>query len=160
MGPKYSNLEEYIMKYLKNIDIYHPHQLNIENIYPRIGFCVHYIPHNSMFIAGNMFLDQRKSCEAQWQDFGHELCHSLWHAGDQALIPLSMRQYQEFQADNFAQNFCIPSFMLDNLELPAYKRDATWMLQETFGVEHSFAQKRLEQYARRLCNIGMVVNGY
>lgn len=148
MANTYNNLEEYIMQLLNRIDIYHPHQLSVENIYPRLGLSVHYIPHDAMYVAGNVFLDSRKSETHQWQDFGHELCHALWHAGDQALIPLSMREYQEWKAENFAQHLCVPSFMLDAVDLPAYERQAVWMITEKFGVEREFAEKRLEQYIR------------
>lgn len=148
MGNTYSNLEEYVLQFLNRIGIYHPHQLNLENIYPRLGFSIHFIPFDSMFVANNIFLDSRKSETQQWQDFSHELCHALWHAGDQALIPLSMREYQEWKAENFAQQLCVPSFMLDNMNLPAYERDAVWMIMEKFGVERTFAEKRLQQYIR------------
>lgn len=152
MANTYNNLEEYILQLLNRISIFHPHQLNIENIYPRLGLSLHLIPYDSMYVAGNVFLDSRKSENQQWQDFGHELCHALWHAGDQALIPLSMREYQEWKAENFAQHLCIPSFMLNNINLPAYERDAIWLIQETFSVEHDFAKKRLEQYLRNTYN--------
>lgn len=152
MANTYNHLEEYVMQLLNRIDIYHPHQLNVENIYPRLRLSIHYIPHDAMFVAGNMFLDSRKSEAVQWQDFGHELCHALWHAGDQALIPLSMREYQEWKAENFAQNLCVPSFMLRNMELPAYERQAVWMIMEKFNVTREFAEKRLHQYIQNTYN--------
>lgn len=152
MANTYNNLEEYILQLLNRMDIYHPHQLNIENVYPRLGLRVHYIPYGSLCVEGNIFLDSRKKESRQWEDFGHELCHALWHAGDQALIPLSMREYQEWKAENFAQNFCIPSFMLQNMKLPAYESEAVWMIMETFGVERNFAKKRLHQFLRNKFN--------
>ncbi|MBD8013844.1 ImmA/IrrE family metallo-endopeptidase [Planococcus wigleyi] len=150
MNNTYNNLEEYIAQLLNRIDIFHPHELSIGNIYPRLGLTVHYIPHDSMAIAGNLFLDNRKNEEAQWQDFGHELCHALWHAGDQAILPLSMREYQEWKAENFSQHFCIPSLMLNKMRLPNNENEAIWMIMETFGVERWFAEKRLQQYLRNL----------
>lgn len=150
MANTYNNLEEYITQLLNRIDIYHPHQLSIENIYPRLDLTMYYIPHNSMAIASNLFLDNRKNDAALWQDFGHELCHALWHAGDQALIPLSMREYQEWKAENFAQHLCIPTFMLHRMKLPEHENEAIWLLMETFGVERWFAEKRLRQYIQNL----------
>lgn len=138
------------MQMLNRIDIYHPAQLSIENIYPRLGLAIYYIPHNSMAIADNLFLDNRQCDAAQWQVFGHELCHALWHAGDQALIPLSMREYQEWKAENFSQHLCIPTFMLDKIKLPEHENEAVWMIMETFGVERWFAEKRLRQYLNNL----------
>lgn len=146
----YNNIEEYIKGLLHHIDIYHPHQLNIENVHARLGMEVHYIEQDAMFVFGRIFLDSRKSAYHQWQEFGHELCHALWHAGNQALIPISMREYQEWKAENFSQQLCIPSFMLDSMKLPNHRREAVWMLQEEFGVTQEFAEKRLEQYMRNL----------
>ena len=148
MANTYNNLEEYITQLLNRIGIFHPHELSIENIYPRLGLTVYYIPHDSMAIAGNLFLDNRENVEAQWQEFGHELCHALWHAGDQAILPLSMREYQEWKAENFSQHFCIPSFMLNNMKLPEFENEAVWMVMEVFGVKQEFARKRLKQYIK------------
>lgn len=148
MGNTYNNLEEYIRRLLNDISIFHPHQLNIETVSTRLGLVVHYFPHDAMYVEGNIFLDSRQNDAEQWQDFGHELCHARWHAGDQALIHVMMRELQEWKANNFAMNLCIPSFMLDNFNLTAYERDAVWMIMEMFGVEREFAEKRLEQYLR------------
>lgn len=146
MGNTYNNMEEYIQKLLNSIGIYHPHQLNLEDVSARLGLAIYYIPHDSMAIGGKLFLNNRKSDHGQWQDFGHELAHALWHAGDQAIIPLSMREYQEWKAENFAQHLCIPTFMLDKMKLPNYEKEAVWIIMETFGVERCFAEKRLRQY--------------
>ena len=150
MANTYNNLEDYIMKLLNRIDIFHPHQLTIENVYPRLGLSIYYIPHDSMAIAGSLVLDNRKNEEALWQDFGHKLCHALWHAGDQAVLPLSMREYQEWKAENFSQHLCIPSFMLDKMKLSEHENEAIWMILEMFGAERWFAEKRLQQYLRNL----------
>lgn len=146
----YNNLEEYIVQLLDRISIYDFNQLNVETIFTRMGIAVHYIPHGSMYIDGIIFLDSRKNSAEQWQDFAHELCHALWHAGDQALIPLSMREYQEWKAENFAQHLCIPTFMLDRLDFNSYESDATRMIMKTFGVTQSFAERRLRQYMTNL----------
>lgn len=152
MTDSYNNLEEYVLRLFNLIDIYHPPQLTIENIYQRLGLAVHYLPYDAMFVAGNLFLDSRRNDAEQWQDFGHEVAHALLHAGDQAVLPLSMREYQEWKAENFSQHFCIPSFMLNNLILPNYEREAVWLIMENFGVEREFAEKRLQQYLRNLYN--------
>lgn len=150
MKRPYNHLEEYIRKLVQGIGVYHPHQLNIEVISSRLGLSVHYLAIDSMFMAGHIFLDSRKTDAQQWQDFAHELCHARWHEGDQALISVLMREYQEWKADNFARNLCIPTFMIENMKLPPYEKEAIWMLQETFGVEREFAAIRLQQYLRNL----------
>lgn len=146
----YNNVEQYVMQLLQRIDIYHPHQLNAEEIAGRLGLSVAYLQFESACIDGHIFLDSRKDDTEQWEDFGHELCHALWHAGDQAVLPITMREYQEWRANSFALNFCIPSFMLDRLQLPAYEHQAVWMLMEKFGVSKGFAEKRLSLYLRKM----------
>lgn len=150
MATTYNNLEEYIMKLLNRIEIFHPCQLSIEKFCLKLNLSIYYIPHNSMAITGNIFLDNRDTEIVQWQNFGHELCHALWHAGDQALIPISMRDYQEWKAESFAQHFCIPTFMLERLELPNSDKKAIWLIAETFGVTWQFAEKRLRQHMQNL----------
>lgn len=146
----YSHLEDYITNLLRGINIHHPHQLNIDAVTSRLGFNVHYLPFDAMYLDKYMFLDSRASKQQQWQDFGHEFCHSRLHEGDQALISAMQKDYQEFKADNFAQHFCIPSFMLDQMKFSEHENQAVWMVMETFGVAHDFAVKRLEQYLRKL----------
>lgn len=145
----YNNVEQYVMQLLNRIDIYHPHQLNAEEITSRLGLTVAYLHFKSACIDGHIFLDSRKDDAEQWEDFGHELCHALWHAGDQAVLPISMTEYQEWRADSFALNLCIPSFMLDQLQLPDYERQAVWILMEKFDVSKAFAERRLELYLRK-----------
>lgn len=60
MANTYNKLADYIIKLLHRIDIFHPHQLTMENIYPRLGLTVYHIPHDSMAIDGILFLDNRK----------------------------------------------------------------------------------------------------
>lgn len=150
MGNTYNNLEEYIQKLLTSIGIYHPHQLNIETIYPRLGLCVYYFPHEAMVIEKNIFLDNRKGEAENWQNFAHELCHVRWHEGDQAFISVLMREWQEWKAENFSQHLCIPTFMLNKITLPNNENEAVWMIMETFRVTRPFAEKRLRQYIQNM----------
>lgn len=146
----YSNLEDYISQLLRQIHIYSPHQLHINNAADRLGIVLNYLPHPPACMDNFIFLDSRKSEEEQWEDFGHELCHALWHAGDQALLPISMREYQEWKAESFAQHLCIPTFMLERMEMPNSDKRAIWMIVESFGVTWEFAEKRLRQFMQNL----------
>lgn len=140
--------EEYVREFLQRIDIHHPHQLHIENLYTRLGMELYYIPHGSMLVDGIVFLDSRKNDAEQWEDFAHELAHALFHEGDQAQIPAFMRDHQEKQADLFTLHFCIPTFMLEELELESVSHP-TWHLMETFGVTREFAEKRLQIFSEK-----------
>lgn len=139
--------EEYVRDFLRRIDVHHPHQLHIENLYTRLGMELYYIPHGSMLVDGIVFLDNRKSDAEQWEDFAHELAHALFHEGDQAHLPIFMRDHQEKQADLFALHFCVPTFMLQEVDL---SRHPEWAIMEAFGVTRKFAEKRLQLIERQL----------
>lgn len=146
----YNNLEDYIKQLLNSIGIYHPHQLNMETVSTRLGIVVHRIPHKSMCVEDNIFLNSALDDRECWEEFGHELCHAKWHAGNQVFIHALMRELQEWKAENFSQHLCIPSFMLNQIKLPDHESEAIWLIMETFGVTRDFAKKRLEQYLRNL----------
>lgn len=150
MARTYGHLEDYITNLLKGIDILEPHQLGIEIISSRLGVEVHYLPYPAMFLEKYIFLDSRASKKRQWQDFAHELCHSRLHDGDQALLTAMQKDGQEHKADNFAQHFCIPTFMLERIKFTEYDRDHIWRIEEKFMVEKEFARKRWEQHVRNL----------
>lgn len=146
MRYSYNLLEEYIKKMYKSIGIHHPHQLDMEDIASRLGMGLIYMPVNSFNVEKTIILDVRKNDSELWQDFAHELCHALVHVGNQNIMPPPFRLYQEWKADSFAYHACIPTFMLDGMDLPTNERKAVWTIQETFHVEREFAEKRLHQY--------------
>ena len=148
MRYSFSHLEDYIYSLYAKIGIYHPHQLNIEDIANRLGMQVFYMPHKSMYINGVFFLDSRTTATNQWQSFCHELCHALLHAGDQLNMPPPFRNYQEWQADSFALHACVPTSMLIDMELPRNQKNAIWEIQKTFNVTCEFAEKRLEKFTQ------------
>lgn len=148
----YNSSEEYVNNMYRAIGIFYPHQLDLEDIAARNGLTVFYLPTKPMIVDKAIVLDSRSPRREQWQDFGHELCHALWHAGRQIALPMPLQVYQESKANNFSQYACIPTFMLLNMNLPRYENQAVWMIQEAFGVEKDFAEKRLHQFLRNLYN--------
>ncbi|OAH60915.1 hypothetical protein AWH49_14685 [Domibacillus aminovorans] len=53
---------------------------------------------------------------------------------------------QEWQANSFALHFCIPTFMLEKLELTDHKQAAIAIIAQTLSVEYGFAEERLERW--------------
>lgn len=150
MRPTYNMLEDYVMKMYQSIGIYHPHQLDMEDIASRLGMTLIHMPVSSFNVEKTIILDVRKNDTEQWQDFGHELCHALMHIGNQNIMPLPFRLYQEWKADSFAQHACVPTFMLERTKLEGDESIDIWMIQEKFCVEREFAQKRLQHYLNNL----------
>ncbi|MEK3974704.1 ImmA/IrrE family metallo-endopeptidase [Psychrobacillus sp. FSL K6-1267] len=150
----YNLMEEYVKKMYNSIGIYRPHQLDMELIAACLGTTLIYLPYGSMTVGNAILIDDRLSPAGQWQDFGHELCHIEWHDGNQRVLPSSYLNYQEWKASNFAYHACIPTFMLEGLDLPASESKSIHLLQETFNVEYEFAKKRLTQYINNFQSIG------
>ena len=70
---------------------------------------IHYENVNSMMIKHDgmysIILNSSLSKEKQWEDFAHELCHVLKHAGNQLYMNQMFRELQEFQANQFMYHF-------------------------------------------------------
>lgn len=149
----YTHVEDYVQALYTSIDIFHPHQLDIEIISSRLGLVVEYYYTPAGTVDTTVILDSRLPYKVQWQQFGHELCHALWHAGNQLRLPLSFREYQEWSADIFAQHVCIPTFMLEKLIFSNSDEDNIQLIQETFKVEKEFSSKRYRNYMRRMSEV-------
>lgn len=145
----YSSIEVYVNEMYKSIDIYHSRQLVIKTIAAGLGLTIIYAPMESTHHGNVIYLDNRISAMEQWQDFGHELCHVLLHAGNQLVMPPQYRDYQEWKASNFGMHVCVPTFMLRSLGLSHNHRKAIWEIQRNFNVTHEFAELRLEVFLRQ-----------
>lgn len=146
----YSHLEDYIKDFYTKIGITTPTLLDFRVIAARIGIKVFYWPDNSQALFAKekpfIFLNASLNKQQQWPEFGHELSHVLLHTGDQFFMSPLFREYQEFKANNFMYHFCMPTFMLDELEIYDCTTQTVMQLQGLFNVEYEFALKRLTQY--------------
>lgn len=137
----------------------------VESIYNRVGIDEPNIPVDEiarklgieLFYGKKTFridniicLDSKLSKEKIKEVFSHELCHCLYHVGNQLDMYELYRQYQEFKADNFAMHFCIPTFMLQKTIIPKQKYHAATFLADLFCVTNEFAFNRIEHYERQL----------
>lgn len=151
---RFTPLEQSIRDLYRAMQIEEPFELEPEPIAARLGIWIHYAPFSSRAVdrAGlkTIVLDSRLTKQEQWQDFGHELCHLLHHAGNQLAMGESFIRFQETKAANFAYHFCIPTFMLLRTELPRLESEAVACIASTFGVEPEFARERLKRHRRQL----------
>ncbi|WP_299514964.1 ImmA/IrrE family metallo-endopeptidase [uncultured Rummeliibacillus sp.] len=145
----YSHLEDYIKNLYLNIGITQPEQINMKTIASRLNLKLLLVPFKSMCTGNLICIDARLRKEKQWQHFGHELCHALWHSGNQLGISPTFREYQEWKAIGFAYHMCVPTFMLDDIYLPNTYNDAAFIVSKMFNVEYEFAFKRIENYMSR-----------
>lgn len=139
----YSHLEDYIRDLLLSFSIRAPDALNIQTISSLLNLKVIY---GDVSLRYNNYIVLKKaSPEKEWQTFGHEIGHVLMHVGNQLYMPPPFREYQEWKANIFMYHFCVPTFMLDQIDLPINQYEAVSLIAHTFNVEYEFARKRLEK---------------
>lgn len=84
MGDYLSHLEEYVKNLYGRLGITSPHHIDMLKIAKDLDIWVHFEDMGSMMVKYDgmysIVLNQKKSREEQWEDFGHELCHVLKHA--------------------------------------------------------------------------------
>lgn len=91
--------------------------------------------------------------------FFHELCHVLFHYGDQRKMPLLFKDAQENDAENFLLYAAMPFFMINRIQLPSSRIEMIQTLAATFRVPLTLAEKRLDQIRRREYE-GSLMNSY
>ena len=146
----YTYLEDYVQQFYIRLGIIDPTLLHFEEVSFRMGLKVFYWPDKSqaLFINGRhyIFLNELLSPQQQWQDFCHELSHVLLHIGDQFHMYPLFREYQEYKANNFMYQACIPTFMLEALSIHNHTAQTIMQVMQIFNVEYDFAYRRLTQY--------------
>lgn len=149
----YTPIEDYMKKMYHHLSIYVPEEIDMIEIAAKLDIWLHFEDLGSRAIERNgiysIFIDKRSSRQEQWQDFGHELCHALIHCGNQLQLPREFILFQESKARNFAFHFCIPTFMLEKLELPKMKKEAIELIAMMFNVTRDFAKKRMERWIQQ-----------
>ncbi|WP_010532472.1 ImmA/IrrE family metallo-endopeptidase [Lentibacillus jeotgali] len=142
-------LEDHVANMYYKIGISEPDS-SIEEIARRLGIVLLYRKKPSFSMEGVITLNPFTSKEVRKITFAHELYHTLYHVGTQIDMPHLFRQLQEWQATNFAYHFCVPTFMLQKLKLPAYRSEAITFIAETFCVTNQFAKERLTIYEKQI----------
>lgn len=148
-----SHTEDFVKEFYTSIDIFEPLQLNFKIISARLGIRLFYWnePSQALFLNNfpYIFLNALSTEQAMWQDFCHELAHILFHVGNQRLMSKSFREYQETKANSFMYHACIPTFMLEQLQINDYTYESIKLVQRLFNVEKAFAVHRLTQYLNK-----------
>ncbi|MDA2639658.1 MULTISPECIES: ImmA/IrrE family metallo-endopeptidase [Bacillus] len=149
-----TQIEDSIKKLYQSVSIFLPEEIDMVRISEKLNVWLHFAPFGSRAIYRNdlpsIIIDSRKSFHHQWEDFGHELCHILFHAGNQLHIPKTFIDYQEAKAQNFMLQFCVPTFMLRKIDFPGTRMEAIYLIAKTFNVSFEIAHKRLLHYENQL----------
>ncbi|MGF9965363.1 ImmA/IrrE family metallo-endopeptidase [Bacillus rhizoplanae] len=149
-----TQLEDYIQNLYQSLYIFVPEQMDMMKIAKKLNIWLYFAPIGSCAMERNglasIVLDDRKSPQEQFEDFGHEMAHLLFHSGNQLSMPKMFLDYQEAKAQNFAMHFCIPTFMLQKLPLPSIRSEAIYLLSNTFNVTVELANRHLIHYEEQM----------
>ncbi|MDI4648529.1 ImmA/IrrE family metallo-endopeptidase [Cohnella hashimotonis] len=146
-------LEQWIEALWLRAGILTPDQLTIEEVSDRLDVWVHYMSESSKALEWmgirSVLIDLRLTAAQQWEDYLHELCHILRHAGNQTVMPRSFLEHQEAEAKRFVLYASMPFSMVKDMKLPSIRGEAVQLLANRFGVTCELADVRLDQFQRR-----------
>jgi Zn-dependent peptidase ImmA (M78 family) len=153
----YTPLEEFVKDLYSVLSITTPEEIDIKVIACQLKIKLYFYDDGSTAVGNRIFIDERLSIARQWEDFGHELCHSLRHYGNQLLmyksdLLISFMRLQESQSDNFMYQFCVPTFMLLNYKIANFLdvKAGIPFIVENFNVTEEFAEERLKRFKRQM----------
>jgi len=149
-----TTLETWIKEFYKQLSINEPFQLDMFDIASKLDVWLYFDDMSSRAFErkgmASIIINRHLSPAEQWEDFGHEIAHILRQSGNQMMLTESFIQFQEMRADNFALEFCIPTFMLLNLSLPQSKLETIKYISEAFNVTLELAKKKLAKIERNV----------
>lgn len=150
-------LELWVVNMFKRIGIYTPHDLEEKAIADFLRIFLYYKSLPTTSYENGHFrsitIDQRLPLDVQREAFYHELCHILRHSGWQTgLMPITFKEFQEWDAINFTRYAAIPFHMLRHFDL--MDPDIIPLLADAFKVTPELCQERLNKI------MGNVVHAY
>jgi Zn-dependent peptidase ImmA (M78 family) len=108
------------------------------------------IPSNS-FENGkykSITIDSRIVPALQREQFYHEWCHILRHAGNQNMMPAAFRELQEYDARNFTRYAAIPYHMLDLYDFRDPQLIDQW--QRDFKISAELCNERIQKLKMKI----------
>src|SRR5690625_2178348 len=143
-----NDTEKLIVQFSQSLKVRTPDELSTENISNQLSVEVLFWDRSSAVSELNgiykVFINENLSEQGQWQDFGHEMSH-YFGDGSRSVLRENYVDYCESKADYFAYHFCVPTFMLLNLE-----EVTVYDVMDLFNVEFNFAYRRLEMYKNKV----------
>jgi Zn-dependent peptidase ImmA (M78 family) len=145
-------LEEFISNLYKSLCIFKAHQISEEEIAAKLGimFFRENGPafHTRVCGIDAIYVDARESPKKQREQFFHELCHVLRHVGNQSIIPISFREWQEIDARRFTKCAAIPFEMVKDWDL--WDENIIQKASDTFCVTEELCKQRFLQIKNRI----------
>jgi hypothetical protein len=118
----------------------------------------HVINYRDSFYRNRFVLCECASPE-QWQSFAHEVAHIRYHIGNQLVLPVSFSTWQEWRANSFMLEFCVPRFLLEKCIKEQSDIHPIEMIVKNFNVTHEFALQRFRRYQMNVYHDAIVCGG-
>lgn len=145
-----THLEDFIRKLYHRAGIYAAGDIDDKSLAKVWGLTVLCAPLPSIYFDKTIIINN--AVPFKREEFAHELCHATWHAGNQMYMPKTWLNYQEWSAENFAMHYCMPSFMLLQIDVSQYATFTAFVndVANTYDVSPAFAEKRLQDFLHQL----------
>ncbi|MGG1662335.1 ImmA/IrrE family metallo-endopeptidase [Brevibacillus sp. NRS-1366] len=150
-------LESRVYMLLRHLGMEQPEQINLHLLCETYGIEVQEIrgrsrAHAHPFLKNRyvIAIDNRLDPAAKRVKIAHELGHLLLHEGVQPQSTEWMIDWQESQANHFAEHLLLPFFMMRPLLADCSRFDAPALLARRFRVPLSLAQRRFDRVLARL----------
>lgn len=96
-----------------------------------------------------ILLDRDAPMEKIRKDFFHEICHPMFHIGNQHLLPVGLMELQENQADALQFYTAMPSYLLREFQGIQTYREYVKTVSDAFMLPPKFVEQRIAQIQRR-----------
>lgn len=146
-----TTLEDLITHWYKAHNFTEPTDLSVHNIGFENQIFINCRPTQASYMkVGNfqeIVLDSRLPHINQREQFFHELCHALRHAGRQLIMPKDFYALQERDARHFTLYASLPYHMIKEYTLSDPEIINLW--SQDFNIPLEVCQERLEKIKRR-----------
>ncbi|WP_420329556.1 ImmA/IrrE family metallo-endopeptidase [Salimicrobium jeotgali] len=152
--PIYSTtiLEDLVTQWYINHRYNNPEDLNIQDIGLESQIFLRCKPMQARFMKVGRFqeiiVDSRLPTIYQREQFFHELCHALRHAGRQTMMPKAFHELQERDARHFTLYASLPAHMIN--EYTVTSPAIIDQLSRDFKVPRKLCIERLEKIKGRI----------
>ena len=157
-------LESRVYMLLRHLGMEQPEQINLHLLCETYGIEIQEIsgrsrahPHPFLHNRYVIAVDDRLDPAVQRVKIAHELGHLLLHEGVQPQSNAWMIDWQESQANHFAEHLLLPFFMMSPLLADCSRFDAPALLAQRFQVPLALSRRRFDRVLARLHAKGIPV---
>ena len=157
-----TRLEAQVYSLLRHHGIQEPEQIDLSSLcecyrveiqeFDGRSFVTPHPTRSGWYLIG---IDKTLDSSTKRMKIAHELGHLLLHVGIQPDCPELMIEWQESQANHFAEHLLMPFFMFEQIAFRVTLYDAPKVLSHKFQVPERAAKKRFDRFLGRMYSNGL-----